>query len=208
MAEKKTRSAASTRSKAAGRRAASKKDEVVANQPSTQEALAALAGHPVQTAEQKEIASAKKATSKVTAGGTETVDEKKIRMESEGVLTPIKSDFDNPESPVVGDPAGALVGPKAPGPVKLGVGETAAQHEAHTLMSAPEMIAERIERESGPEGLPTDVIAREQQDRVARAEFQRVDGDGRIDGDAIRAGVRDSERPKRGGTPPAATSED
>jgi hypothetical protein len=131
--------------------------------------------------EQKAAASAKTGTSDIEAGGVEKVKETAIRMESEGVLTPIKSDFDNPESPVVGDPAGALVGPKDPGKVTVGPGETAAQHEAHALMSHPARIAERIELESGPEGLPTDVIARRQQEDIARAEFQRVDGDREVD---------------------------
>lgn len=176
-----------------------------AKAPATSDLVEPLSG------DRAKIKSAKTATSKVEAGGAKSVDEKAIRMESEGVLTPIKSDFDNPESPVVGDPAGALVGPEDPGKVKVGLGETAQQHEAHVLLSHPERIAERIEKESGPDGLPTDVIAREQQARVTRTEFQRVDGSGRIAGagdpDAIQPGVRDSERPKRGGIPPSAPSE-
>lgn len=153
--------------RAAARRTSSKKASATDTEQNDPAAL---------TDEQEKVASAKKATSKTETGKAQAVGEKKIRMESEGVLTPIKSDFDNPESPVVGDPSGALVGPADPGKVKLGAGETAAQHEAHVLLNAPQMIAERIEKESGPEGLPTDVIAREQQARVARTEFQRVEG--------------------------------
>lgn len=199
MAEKKgtQRSAASTRGKSAARRVAAKTPGTT---PTTQEALAALAGQPVLTEEQKKVSSATKATSKIEAGGTEKVDEGKIRMESEGVLTPIKSDFDNPESPVVGDPAGALVGPKEPGKVKIGPGETAAQHEAHSLMSHPARIAERIKLESGPDGLPTDVIARRQQEEIAKTEFQRVQGPNPGDPDTVQPGLNDDS--KKASTPP------
>lgn len=130
---------------------------------------------------QQEIKDAKSGTSDIAAGGAEKAKENEIRMESEGVLTPIKSDFDNPESPVVGDPSGALVGPKDPEPVKIGPGETAAQHEAHALMNHPARIAERIKLESGEKGLPTDVIARRQQEDIASLEFQRVEGDRPVD---------------------------
>lgn len=195
---------AATKSKVS--KAAAKSRKAAASKPETT-ATTPVVASTEPTEEQKKIASATKPTSNIEAGGAVKTDEKKIRMESNGVMTPIKSDFDNPESPVVGDPAGALVGPKPPGKVKLGVGETAAQHEAHHLMSAPENIAERIEKESGPDGLPTDVIAREQQARISRTEFQRVEGPSPGDPDAIQPGVRDSERPKRGGVPPKADSE-
>lgn len=126
------------------------------------------------TDRQEEILAADSATSEITAGGTVEAD---FRMEADGVKSPIKADFDNPESGLIYDPASTIVGPKEPGEVTVGVGETPAQHEAHVQLSGAPIIAERLEKEAGPDGLSTDLIAREQQERAARLEFQRVSGD-------------------------------
>lgn len=100
-----------------------------------------------------------------------------IRMETDGVLTPIKADFASPESAVYHDPALAGVAPATPEKIdKLEPGETLAQHEAHVLVSSPQAIAERIEKESGPDGLPTDVIVAAQAAEARSTEFQRVSG--------------------------------
>ena len=188
--EKKTGAASPTRS--AARRTRAK----------TVAAPTSPAPEPTLTEEQETVLNAKKATSKIEAGGTVTVKESAIRMESEGVLTPIKSDFDNPESPVIGDPSGALVGPKDPGKVTVGPGETAAQHEAHVLMNSPQRIADRIEQESGPDGLPTDVIMRRTAEDVARVQFQRTSAftDADVDKETVQSGSSDGT--KRAGTPP------
>lgn len=135
----------------------------------------APAPEPQLSDAQQETANATSATSKVEPGEALKVDD--FRVETEGVKNPIKSDFDNPESPMMYDPAGTMVGPAKPGPVKIGVGETLAQHEAHVLLNGAEVIAERLEAEAGPDGVSADIIAREQQARAAGAEFQRVDGD-------------------------------
>jgi hypothetical protein len=172
------------------------------SKPAASPEAAPLTTEAPRTPEQETIASAKTATSDITAGGAETVPESAIRMESEGVLTPIKSDFDNPESPVIGDPAGALVSPALPGKVTVGPGETAAQHEAHVLTSSPAMIAERIELEQGPDGLPTDVIAAAQQARVVKTDFQRIAPATDEDPGTVIAGSNDGT--KRAGFPPAA----
>ncbi len=127
---------------------------------------------PPLTDLQKEIKAAKKGTSKVEAGGAEKSDD--FRVETEGVRGVQKADFDSPESPMISDPKLNQVGPKAPGKVEVGIGETPAQHESHTLVGSPAMIAERIELESGEKGLPTDVIARRQMEDVAANEFQRI----------------------------------
>jgi hypothetical protein len=105
----------------------------------------------------------------------ETVDD--LRMEAAGVKTAVKADFDNPESPVIADPAGTLVAPVLPSDsVKVKPGETVAMHEAHVQLSGPAIIAERLEKEAGPDGLPTELVAREQHERAARLEHQRIDG--------------------------------
>lgn len=104
-----------------------------------------------------------------------TNDASGMRMESEGVLTPIKADLASPESPVLHDPSGWGAEPGTPEKVdKIGEGETAAQYEAHTLVSSPTAIAERIEAESGPDGVPTDVVVAQQAAEARKAEFQRV----------------------------------
>ena len=128
--------------------------------------------------QQEEIRDAKKATSTVEKGGVVKAD---FRMESEGIKSPIKADFDNPESGLIYDPASTIVAPKEPGKVTVGAGETVAQHEAHVLLSGPAVIAERLEQEAGADGLPTDVIARRRQEGVAKTEFQRVSGDAQAD---------------------------
>lgn len=196
MATKKKGTAAPTRSsKAAARRVSAKTAEAKEPTPVT------IVDSTTLTPEQQEVAAASKPTSNIEAGGVEKVKDTAIRMESEGVLTPIKSDFDNPESPVIGDPEGALVGPKDPGKVTIGPGETAAQHEAHVLMNSPQRIADRIEQESGPDGLPTDVIMRRQAEDVAREQFQRVSAlTPPADTETIQSGSNDNT--KRAGTPP------
>lgn len=106
-----------------------------------------------------------------------TNDASGLRMETDGVLTPIKADFASPESPVLHDPASWSVEPGIPEKVEsLKEGETAAQYEAHVLVSSPGAVAERIERESGPDGVPTDVVVAEQAASARQAEFQRVAG--------------------------------
>jgi len=118
---------------------------------------------------------AKASPAKASRPKVETVDD--LRQETAGVKTPIKADFDNPESPLIYDPKAALVAPADPDKlVKVETGETAAQHEAHVQLSGPAVIAERLEAEAGPDGVATDVIARQQHERAAKLEFQRVDG--------------------------------
>jgi hypothetical protein len=98
-------------------------------------------------------------------------------METDGVLTPIKADFASPESAIYHDPAMADKAPATPEKVEsLKPGETLAQHEAHVLLSSPQAIAERIEAESGPDGVPTDVVVASQAADATRTEFQRVSG--------------------------------
>ncbi len=164
---------------AAKRKAASASPERAPSDTSAarpvEESLAILAGGPIPLSDrQKEIVDAEEATSEITPGGVVEADP---RMESEGVKSPIKADLDNPESPVMYDPKGTLASPEQPGDVTVGVGETPAQHEAHVQMSGAAVIAERLEKEEGPDGLPTEMVAREQHERAARLEFQRVSGD-------------------------------
>jgi hypothetical protein len=141
----------------------------------------------------KKNRTATKKTSTSRASG-ERVNTSDLRQETDGVKTAIQADIASPESPILPDEKLAEVGPAEPQKIgKLEQGDTVASHEAHVVTSSPAALVERIEKESGPDGLPTDVIAREQQARAARLEFQRVEGTGRV------AGVRDSERPKRGG---------
>jgi hypothetical protein len=167
----KSKTAASRANRAAARNAPAVR--------SVEESLAVLAGGPVPLSEQQEeILNAEEGTSEITPGGVVEADP---RMESDGVKSPIKADFDNPESGLVYDEKSTLASPEKPGDVKVGPGETPAQHEAHVQLSGAAIVQERLEREEGPEGLPTDVIAREQQTRAANAEFQRVDSDMQAD---------------------------
>jgi hypothetical protein len=160
-------------------RAAARNEPAAAARP-VEESLAILAGGPIPlSAQQEEILNAEEGTSEITAGGVIEADPR--MKDSQGVESPIKADFDNPESGLIYDPKSTLASPEKPGAVTVGPGETPAQHEAHVLLSGAAVVAERLEKEDGPEGLPTDVIAAEQSRRAAHAEFQRVDGDSQAD---------------------------
>lgn len=118
-----------------------------------------------------------------------------------------KVDPANPESPVlpVNAEEAASAEPAEPEPIEIEEGDTVAAHESHTLMSSPSKIAERLELESGEDGLPTDVIARNQQEASAKLEEGRISGTGRlagsgqyqggpVDADAVGRAVADSLR--------------
>lgn len=118
-----------------------------------------------------------------------------------------KVDPANPESPVlpVNPEEIASAEPREPEEIEIEEGDTVAAHESHTLMSSPSKIAERLEQESGEDGLPTDVIARRQQEDSARLEAGRVSGTGRfagagqyqggpVDADAVGRAVSDALR--------------
>jgi hypothetical protein len=169
----KSKTAASRANRAAAR------NEPATAPRSVEESLSILAGGPIPLSEQQEeIANAEEGTSEITPGGVIEADP---RMETDGVKSPIKADFDNPESGLVYDEKSILASPEKPGDVKVGPGETPAQHESHVLLSGAAVVQERLEKEAGAEGLPTDVIAADQQRRAANAEFQRIDSDSQAD---------------------------
>ncbi len=102
----------------------------------------------------------------------------------EDVQVYAKHDLANPESPVLAvRDDGVNVSARDPEPKTVKAGDTSAAHEAHVEPSSPDRIAERIEMESGDSGLPTDVIARRQQEDAYQAETGRLD----IEGDSTTA---------------------
>ncbi len=112
-------------------------------------------------------------------------DKKNEGASAEKVTGAIKVDIDAPESPIVHPDFAEKGAVEAKDPEKREVkdGETAAMHESHVLLSSRAKINERIEEEQKT-GLPTDVIARRQQEDAAQLENQRVTAAG---GDAALA---------------------